>query len=295
MATAIKNFPEEEYLMKGNAACAGCASNIAFRIVSKALGPNAIMVMTPSCAVASTGLLPKSAYRYPILNVCFAAGAVSASGIEYALEALQKKGKHPGELPTVFTWIGDGGTYDIGLQSLSAAAERNDNIIHFCYNNEAYSNTGVQRSGATPQYAMTTTSPSGKKESKKSVPLMMLEHKIPYMATASISHPADLYDKVMKAKSIKGFKYIEIFAPCHPGWHFPSEQTVEIAKMAVNSGAWLLWEAEAAKLSFSAPTKRLLDGKTPKLPLEDYLRAQGRFKPLFRAEDSAEKLAALQA
>ena len=167
----------------------------------------------PSCAVASMGMTPRLGYNWPCINVCFATAGSSASGIANALEIMKEKGRLQGELPTVFSWVGDGGTYDIGLQALSAAAERNDNFIHFCYNNEAYSNTGVQRSGATPRGSFTTTTPTGKRQPKKNMALLMLEHNIPYVATATVAYPGDLYDKVVKARNIPGMKYIEILAP----------------------------------------------------------------------------------
>lgn len=230
MATNIKNLPVEEFVLSGNGACGGCPATLALRMVGKALGPNAIMLLTPSCSVASMGMTPKTAYNWPSLNITFATAGSSAAGVACALEALQERGKIKGELPTVFNWVGDGGTYDIGFQALSAAAERNDNIIHFCYNNEAYSNTGMQRSGATPRHCYTTTTPGGKLQPKKNVPLLMLDHNVPYVATASLAFPGDLYDKVIKAKSMKGFKYIEIFAPCFTGWQFPSSDTVDISR-----------------------------------------------------------------
>ena len=167
MATSIKKLPDIEQVLSGNGACGGCPATLALRIVGKALGTNAIMLLTPSCSVASMGMTPKLGYNWPCINITFASAGSSASGITHALEIMKEKGRLEGELPTVFSWVGDGGTYDIGFQALSAAAERNDNIIHFCYNNEAYSNTGVQRSGATPRGTYTTTTPSGKRQPKK--------------------------------------------------------------------------------------------------------------------------------
>ncbi|MDD4572404.1 MAG: thiamine pyrophosphate-dependent enzyme [Clostridia bacterium] len=294
MTTKLKDLPKDEFVLSGNGACGGCPATLALRIIGKALGPNAICILTPSCTVASMGMTPATAYNWPSLNVCFATAGSSASGVVYAFESLKKKGKIEGELPTVFNWVGDGGTYDIGLQALSAAAERNDNFIHFCYNNEAYSNTGVQRSGATPRYAYTTTTPKGKREPRKSMPMIMLEHNIPYVATASLSHPEDLYDKVVKAKNTKGFKYIEVLAPCYTGWQFAPHQTIEMSRMAVKSGAWLLWEAEYGNVTLSAPTKRLIEGKVPKLPMAEYISGQGRFSKMLKGEDREERLAEIQ-
>lgn len=295
MATAIKNIPTDEYLLSGNGSCGGCPSTLALRIVGKALGSNAVMLLTPSCTVASLGVSPKSASSWPALNITFASAGSSAAGVMAGFEMLKEKGKYKGELPTVFNWVGDGGTYDIGFQAISAAAERNDNIIHFCYNNEAYSNTGMQRSGATPRHAYTTTTPGGKSQTKKNMPLLMLDHNIPYVATASIAYPGDLYDKVIKAKSIKGFKYIEIFAPCFTGWGFDPSQVIEMSRMAVKTGAWSLFEAENGKISFSSPTDAIMSGKTERMPIDDYLRAQTRFKRIFKNGDEAQMIKDIQA
>jgi len=281
-------MPRDEIVMPGNSACAGCPATAALRIVGKAFGPNAVCLMTPSCTVASIGLLPKASFNYPILNITFASAGSSAAGAVAAIESLSAQGKMEGEPPLVFTWIGDGGTYDIGFQALSAAAERNDNFIHICYNNEAYSNTGVQRSGATPRFASTTTTPSGKLEEKKNMPLLMLEHNIPYVATASLAYPGDMYDKLVKAKSIRGFRYIEIFAPCYPGWKFASKDMIHLSRMAVTTGSWMLFEAEAGKIKFSGPTARLVEGKSKPSSLEEYFSLQGRFKGLMKSTNKEE-------
>ena len=281
----LAEMPDYEMVLRGTGACAGCPSPMGLRIVGKALGPDSIMVLTPSCTVASTGMLPKSCFDIPVLNCCFASAGASAAGISGALDVQIAKGAIPGPKPVVFNWIGDGGTYDIGFQGISAAAERNDDFIHFCYNNEAYSNTGMQRSGATPRYASTTTTPAGKTENKKNLPLMMLEHGCAYVATASVAYPQDLYRKVVKARDIKGFRYIEVHAPCGPGWKFPSDQTVEMGRLAVRTGAWALWEAEGGKLTLNAPTLQLAEGKAVRVPLENYLKAQGRFDTVMKSPD----------
>jgi pyruvate ferredoxin oxidoreductase beta subunit len=285
ISTRLADLPDYELVQSGTGACAGCPSPMGLRSVGKALGPNAIMVMTPSCAVASLGMLPKSCGDVPVFNVCFAAAGASAAGISGALDAQLAKGILAGPKPVVFNWVGDGGTYDIGFQGISAAAERNDDFIHFCYNNEAYSNTGVQRSGATPRYAATTTTPAGKEESKKNLPLLMLEHRPAYVATASIAYPRDFYRKVARAREIKGFRYIELHAPCGPGWKFPASETVAIGRLAVKTGAWALWEAAAGELELNTPTLQLAEGKMKREPLEEYLRSQGRFAGLMKRRD----------
>lgn len=294
MTTSVKQLPDIEQVLSGNGSCGGCPSTMALRIVGKALGPNAIMLLTPSCAVASMGMTPKLGYNWPCINICFATAGSSASGITHALEIMQEKGRRDGELPTVFTWVGDGGTYDIGFQALSAAAERNDNFIHFCYNNEAYSNTGVQRSGATPRGSFTTTTPAGKRQPKKNMPLLMLEHNIPYVATATVAYPGDLYDKVVKAKNTPGMKYIEILSPCYLGWQFDMAETVQMSRLAVRSGAWLLWEAENGKITFNNPTAQIISGKREAAPVGEYLEKQGRFNRLLKTADASRRIDEIQ-
>ena len=294
MTTSIKQLPDIEQVLSGNGACGGCPATMALRIVGKALGSNAIMLLTPSCSVASMGMTPKLGYNWPCINITFASAGSSASGITHAVEIMQEKGRLQGELPTVFSWVGDGGTYDIGFQALSAAAERNDNMIHFCYNNEAYSNTGVQRSGATPRGSFTTTTPTGKRQPKKNMALLMLEHNIPYVATATVAYPGDLYDKVVKAKNIPGMKYIEILAPCYLGWQFDMPETVQLSRMAVRSGAWLLWEAEDGKISFNKPTSLIISGKKDAEPVDEYVMKQGRFNRLLKGPDAAQRIAEIQ-
>ncbi len=290
----INDLSNHEYILPGTGACAGCPSTIALRIVGKALGENAVSLMTPSCAVASMGLLPKSCYSFPILNICFASGGASAGGMSMALDALYEKGRLKGEKPVVFNWVGDGGTYDIGFQGVSGAAERNDDFIHFCYNNEAYSNTGMQRSGATPIHVPTTTSPSGKEMTQKNVPLLMLEHRPPYVATASLAYPMDLYRKVEKAKTVKGFRYLEIHMPCCTSWKFPPAETIKVSKLAVQTGAWLLWEAEYGKLTLNAPTAALASGQRQPAPAEKYLQAQGRYDWMWKSPQKNEYLAGIE-
>ena len=294
MTTSIKQLPDIEQVLSGNGACGGCPATMALRIVGKALGQNAIMLLTPSCSVASMGMTPKLGYNWPCINICFATAGSSASGISHALEIMQEKGRLQGELPTVFSWVGDGGTYDIGFQALSAAAERNDNMIFFCYNNEAYSNTGVQRSGATPRGSFTTTTPTGKRQPKKNMALLMLEHNIPYVATATVAYPGDLYDKVVKAKNTPGMKYIEILAPCYLGWQFDMPETVQMSRMAVRCGAWLLWEAENRKINFNNPSSLIISGKKTAAPVDEYLMKQGRFNRLLKGPDAAQRIAEIQ-
>jgi pyruvate ferredoxin oxidoreductase beta subunit len=268
---------QDEYFLPGNSCCAGCGLEIALRWAMKALGPNTILVAPASCLNVVVGLWPKTAPNFPFLNMAFAAGAAAATGVSAALKA--KAYKFPGkgwDEMTTLVFAGDGGTTDIGIQGLSGAAERNSDIIYCCYDNEAYMNTGVQRSSSTPHGAITTTTPFGKDNYKKNVPAIMVAHEIPYVATCSISEPLDIYEKFKKAKSIKGCKYIQILAPCAPGWGFPSDELVEIARLAVKTGLWILYEYEYGVLRLHKKSKVLLD-PSKRTPLIEYLSKQKRF------------------
>ncbi len=271
----LSEIPAEELLLPGNAACHGCGSSMCLRTVLKALGKNVVLVVPASCTSVYQGMFPRSAIDVPVFNTVFAASASTASGIKASLEAR-------GIDATVVVWAGDGGTYDIGLQALSAAAERNEDIIYICYNNEMYSNTGVQRSGATPYGAWTTTTQGGKREHRKDVAELMMSHGVPYVATASAGYLTDLYAKVRKAKRKRGFRYIEILTPCPPGWKFPASRTVEIGRLAVETGMWLLYECEYGEIRLTGVSRAIAEGKTEMKDLEEYLLAQGRFSQLSR-------------
>ena len=261
---------QTEYFLRGNSCCAGCGLEIALRWTLKALGPKTILVAPASCTNVVIGLYPKTAPTIPFINMAFAAGAAATAGIRTALKA---RGIND---VTCLTWAGDGGTYDIGIQALSGAAERGDDIIYICYDNEAYMNTGTQRSGGTPYGAWTTTTPFGKKQHKKNLPQILAAHGIPYVATASIGHLQDLYNKVKKAKSIRGCKYIHILAPCPPGWRYDTELTIEISRKAVETGFWILYEIEDGELKLNGPGKSRLD-KARRKPVEEYIKNQRRF------------------
>lgn len=276
----ISDIPVKEYLLPGNAACHGCASSMCLRTVLKALGKRTVLVVPASCTSVYQGMFPGSAIDVPVFNTVFAASASTASGIAASLE---RKGIDA----TVVVWAGDGGTYDIGLQALSAAAERNENMIYICYNNEMYSNTGVQRSGATPYGAWTTTTWNGKKEHRKDVTELMISHDIPYAATASAGYLTDLYRKVRKARKMDGFRYIEILTPCPPGWKYPMDRTVEIGRMAVETGMWILYEYENGEFRLTGLSKAIAEGKMELRDVEEYLLAQGRFTHLSRKDIDA--------
>ncbi|MBD3254784.1 MAG: pyruvate synthase subunit beta [Candidatus Lokiarchaeota archaeon] len=271
---------QEEYFLPGNSCCAGCGLEIALRWALKALGPNTALVAPASCLNVVVGLWPKTAPNFPFINMAFAAGAAAATGFAGAFKAKAERFPDSGwEDMTALVFAGDGGTTDIGIQGLSGAAERNSNIIYVCYDNEAYMNTGIQRSSSTPHGAKTTTTPFGKERYKKNLPKIMEAHEIPYVATCSISEPLDLYEKFKKAKSIEGCKYIHILAPCPPGWGFPAEDAIEIARLAVKTGFWILFEVENGVKKISKASRKFMD-PAKRLPLVEYVSKQKRFSTL---------------
>lgn len=267
----------EEYLLPGNAACQGCPASMCLRVVLKALEGKAVLVVPASCSSVIMGAYPNSALKVPVFNTAFASAAATATGIRAGMDFYGEKGE-------VVVWAGDGGTYDIGLQSMSGAAERGENIIYICYNNEMYSNTGVQRSGATPFGAWTNTTVRGKREHRKDVTEILIAHNVPYIATASAGYLYDLYSKVRRARGVRGFRYIEILAPCPHGWRFPMEKTVEMGKMAVETGLWVLYEVIDGKLNFTGLSKAIAVGKKKMRDVRDYLKAQERFSHLTEIE-----------
>ncbi len=269
----LKELPKEEYFLPGNATCAGCSDSVAIRLAFKALGPRTVFVVPACCTSVVQSPFPFTAFAAPCLNIAFEAAAAAASGV---VAAYEKRGIDD---VTVLAWAGDGGTADIGIQALSGAAERGTNFIYVMYDNESYMNTGIQRSGSTPYGAWTTTTPTGKRQHKKNVPLIMAAHGIPYVATACVSYPTDLIAKLRKAKDIKGTKYVQILAPCPPGWRFPTDKTIEMGRLAVRTGMWALFEIENGKFKLSSPSAALVD-KTKRKPVEEYLNLQGRFRNL---------------
>jgi pyruvate ferredoxin oxidoreductase beta subunit len=228
------------------------------------------MVVPAGCATIIQGSYPKTSARVPVLNIAFAAAASSASGVAAALEQQGVKDMN------VMVWAGDGATSDIGMASLSGAAERNENMIYVCYDNEAYMNTGIQRSSSTPVGAWTTTTVTGKVEGKKDVPSIMMMHHVPYVATASVAFPLDFAEKLQRAAKIQGFKYIHLQAPCPPGWKFSSEKTIEVGRLAVQTGCWILYEVENGVYRLSTPSLPFVNRERRK-PIDLYLKLQGRF------------------
>ncbi len=258
-----------EHMCSGHVGCPGCGAAIAMRFVLKALGDKTMMVIPACCWSIIAGSYPQSALKIPVLHTAFETGGAAASGVRAAQDI---KGDTE---TTVVTWAGDGGTFDIGFQALSGAVERNENFIYFCYDNEAYMNTGVQRSSSTPYGAWTTTTPGQhwKKLRKKNIVEVLVAHRIPYAATASIAFPEDLMAKVEKAKSMTGSRFIHIFSSCPTGWGMPSEMSIKIARMAVQTTIFPLYEVEDGL--------RYTINYTPKGYLvNEYFRLQGRFKHL---------------
>jgi len=274
MQENIFKINDTEYILPGNRACQGCGLSLAYRYILKALRENTIVALPPSCLCVLHGLYPNSSVKISAINITFAGNAASASGIVAALKALNKPDI------TVLALTGDGGTYDMGIQSLSGAAERNTDFIFACYDNEAYMNTGTQRSGATPIGALTTTTPLlTKQENKKDLIKIMEAHGIPYLASVSPAYPIDLYEKFVKAKRIKGTRYIHIDTPCPPGWGYPVRETVRIGKLAVETGITVLFEIENGKFRFTGRSETIAK-KGKRLPVVHYVEKQGRFKKM---------------
>jgi len=273
----LKELPREEYWLSGNATCAGCGAAVAIRLAQKALGPRTVFVVPACCTSVIQSPFPFTAFATPCLNIAFEAAAAAASGVVAAYESRGLKDV------TVLAWAGDGGTVDIGIQALSGAAERGTNFIYVCYDNEAYGNTGFQRSGSSPFGSRTTTTPTGKREHKKDVPMIMAAHGIPYVATACISYPLDFVSKLRKAKEMVGTKYIQILTPCPAGWRYSTERTIEMGRLAVQTGVWALFEIEHRRFRLNPPSAGLVD-KTKRKPIEEYLKEQGRFNNLSPAD-----------
>lgn len=277
----MKELPREEYLLKGHAACAGCGPAVSLRLLFKALGSKVFLVVPACCTTVIQGPYPFTSFGVPLQNILFESTGAAASGVVAALR--QRKVDDI----TVVGWAGDGGTADIGIQALSGAAERETNFIYICYDNEAYGNTGMQRSGLTPYGAWTTTTPSGKKERKKDMPMIMAAHKIPYVATACTAFPLDFVNKVRKAKDIQGTKYIHLLAPCPTGWRYDTGKTIEMGRLAVQTGLFVLYEIENGKFKLNPPSDRLID-KSKRKPVKEYFAGQGRFRNL--TEDDVVKI-----
>ncbi|MFH0714208.1 MAG: thiamine pyrophosphate-dependent enzyme [Candidatus Diapherotrites archaeon] len=267
----FKTIDQKDYVGGGTFACSGCQPILGIKLALKALGKNTIMINTSGC-MTLTANHPFTPYKVPWVHSAIENASSTASGIYMGLKrkGLDKK-------ITILPFSGDGATYDIGIGSLSGAAERRENILYVCYNNEVYANTGYQRSSATPEYARTTTSPAeGKFEGnwipRKHMTKIMLAHDCPYVATACTAYPLDFMQKLKKAAKIEGFKYVELLAPCIPGWVLKEDMGRKAGELMVQSGMWPLYEIENGKFSISLKPKMI--------PVREALQVQGRYSHL---------------
>ena len=264
----------KEYILPGTRACQGCGLSLAYRYALKALRENTIVTLPASCLCVLHGIYPSTPVMIPCLNNSFASTAASASGLVAGLQAMNRTDI------TVMAIAGDGGTFDMGIQALSGAAERGTDFIYVCYDNEGYMNTGTQRSSATPLGALTTTTPiATKQQHKKDFIKIMEAHDIAYLATASPAYPIDLYDKFVKAKKIRGTRYIHLYVPCPPGWAYPPKDTVKMGRLAVETGVSPLFEIENGRFRFTGRSKSMAE-KGNRLPVINYLEKQGRFRKM---------------
>ena len=264
---------DRELMCSGHVGCPGCGATIAMRFMLKALGEKTVLVLPACCWSVIAGPYPQSSLKIPVIHTAFETGGATASGVRAALDM---KGDRE---TTVVTWAGDGGTFDIGFQALSGAVERNEDFIYMCYDNEAYMNTGIQRSSSTPYGAWTTTTTGAdwKKLRKKNIVEALVAHRIPYAATANIAFPEDLVRKVKKAKEVKGSRFLHIYASCPTGWRIPSEMSIKIARMAVQTNIFPLYEVENG-------VNYTINVKPREYLVREYFKLQGRFRHLSEAD-----------
>ncbi len=268
-----KNFnielEKKPLVSSGHLACQGCGIIPAYRLALDVFGKDTVIVAPACCFAVVDGPFPVSATRVPFAHCAFETTAATASGIKAAFEVLGK------EHIQVIGWAGDGGTFDIGLQALSAAAERNEDIIYICYDNEAYMNTGIQRSSATPLRAWTTTTPANapKEQPKKDIAAILAAHKIPYCATVALAFPEDMVNKFKKAKEIKGFRFIHYLCSCPTGWKSDAKYAVKLSRLAVETKVFPLYEIFNGE-------KYVINYIPKGIPVNEYLKLQGRFSHL---------------
>lgn len=284
MPTKILDLPDSSYVLPGNRACAGCGIGIALRQITAALDGRMVMTVPASCLTVLGGMYPIASVSVPWVNVAFPSTAAAAAGLAAGLRATGRESEM-----TVLAMAGDGGTGDIGIQALSGAAERNDDFIYLCYDNEAYMNTGTQRSGLTPAGARTTTTWAGKRENPKDLPRIMEAHGIPYVASTSAAFPTDVYDKVAKARGIHGLRYIHMNTPCPSGWQFDPKDTITIGKLAVDTGLVVLYEIEDGDFRLTSRSASLAKSGRPLKSVSEYVATQGRFRGM-----SAEAVGSVQ-
>ena len=275
---AVRTLTQKEYFAPGHRACQGCAEALAVRLIAKALGRNVVIASATGCMEIISTPLPFTSWRVPWFHVAFENTAAVASGIESGLKALMRKGRIPHKRIVTLGIGGDGGTADIGLQALSGALERGHDMIYICTDNEAYMNTGIQRSSSTPFGAATTTSPAGKVKMgqmtwKKNMAAIAAAHNIPYVATACPSYPIDLVQKVKKAAAIEGPAYLHILSVCPTGWRSTPENSIKLGRLAVETGVFPLYEIERGQYRLNVDFPKLR-------PMKEYTKLQGRFRHL---------------
>lgn len=270
MVKPKKNYeiPEEEIFLPGHNACPGCGEALAIRYILNTMGPDTVAVVPPSCIAIISGPQPYSSMKIPVYQTTLEASAASAAGIK---RALRRQGK---DHVNVLALAGDGGTYDIGFQALSGAAERNEDIVYVCLDNEGYMNTGAQKSGASPHFVYTAFTPGGKPSAKKNVVEIMASHSIPYVATATTGFPDDLARKVAKARDMRGgLRFIVVLTPCLAGWGVKDDEGVKVSRLAVDTGLWPLYEVEYG-------TKYTINRGPQGIPVSEYFKLQSRYRHL---------------
>ena len=272
----------EEFVAEGHSFCVGCGEVLALRLACKALGKDVIVANATGCIEICTSPLPVTSWRVPWIHTLFENTAAVISGVEAGLKIMMKKGEMPERDIKCVAVAGDGGTSDIGIQALSGAFERGHEFLYLCFDNEAYMNTGIQRSSATPYGASTTTAPAGKFSIgqttwKKNLPEIAVAHNIPYVATACPGYPFDLMAKVKKGREVKGPAYIHILSPCPTGWRSPTELSVKLSKLAVETAIFSLYEVENGRYKLNIDPPKLK-------PVEEYLKPQGRFRHLLEGD-----------
>lgn len=275
---ASRLVSQKEYFIPGHRACQGCAEALALRLVAKALGRNNVIACATGCMEIVSSPLPLTSWNVPWIHVAFENAAAVASGIEAGLKVMMRKRKIPHKRINVMAMAGDGGTSDIGLQALSGAMERGHDFVYVCFDNEAYMNTGIQRSSSTPFRASTTTSPAGtvvpgQTTWKKNMPEIAVAHDIPYVATACSSYPFDLMAKMKKAAEIEGPAYVHILSVCPTGWRLPPQLAIHAGRLAAETGMFPLYEVEHGRYRLTVDLPELR-------PIEEYLKIQGRFRHL---------------
>ena len=277
-------------LTSGHRLCAGCAESIIARQVLMATDKPIVAANATGCFEVSTTIFPYSAWNIPWVHTAFANGAATGAGVEAAYQGLKRKGKIKDDMRFV-TFGGDGGTYDIGFQALSGMAERGQQLMYVCFNNEAYTNTGIQRSGATGFGASTTTSPAGtvqqgKTEYPKDLTMIMAAHDIPYVAQVSPHNWRDLISKCEKGFECGGPAFINAVSPCPRGWRFASDETINMAKLSVETCVWPLYEVVNGKYALTAESLKIANGVAEKKPVEEWFKAQGRYKHMLKPENA---------